>query len=248
MVRFQIASDLHIEVYGDTTEASKFIIPESEILILAGDVGRVTKFEQFKTFITDVCSKFKIVLYVLGNHEYYKVPNFPEKSMTEIIELLEIIKKENPNLHILNRSSVLIGDVCVIGCTLWSKCLIELPPYMVKIPFMNTFKYNQMFREDLNYLTRMIKYCQVKNYKLLVVTHHCPSYKLLGTRGDRYSCLYASELDYLLTKEKVHTWVYGHSHQNFDYITPAGTRVVSNQRGKSSMEAHHFSKSKVIEV
>ena len=86
----------------------------------------------------------------------------------------------------------------------------------------------------------MIKYCQTKNYKLLVVTHYCPSYNLLGrgydpqNRGlDRYSCLYASNLDHLLSKEKVHTWVFGHSHQNYDYITPTGTRVVSNQRAKS---------------
>lgn len=255
MVLFQIASDLHIEVLKDIPDTSDFIVPTAEILILAGDVGRITKFDQFKTFMKNLCSKFKTVIYVLGNHEYYKVESYPEKTMSEILEMLEIVKNENPNLYILNKSSLLIGDVCIAGCTLWSKCNIQIPPYMVKIPFINTFKYNQMFREDYNYINRMIKYCQTKNYKLLVVTHYCPSYSLIGrgfdpqNRGiDRYSCLYASHLDHLLSKEKVHTWVFGHSHQNHDYITPTGTRVVSNQRGKSRQEAHNFIKTKVIEV
>lgn len=255
MVLFQIASDLHIEVLKEIPDTSDFIVPTAEILILAGDVGRITKFDQFKTFMKNLCPKFKTVIYVLGNHEYYKVESYPEKTMGEILEMLEIVKNENPNLYVLNKSSLLIGDVCIAGCTLWSKCNVQIPPYMLKIPFMNNFKYNQMFREDYNYINRMIKYCQIKNYKLLVVTHYCPSYNLLGrginpqNRGlDRYSCLYASNLDHLLSKEKVHTWVFGHSHQNYDYITPMGTRLVSNQRGKSRQEALNFIKTKVIEV
>jgi predicted phosphodiesterase len=248
MVLFQIASDLHIEVLKDIPNMHNYIEPKAEILILAGDIGRVTKFEQLKSFINIVCSKFKIVLYVLGNHEFYKVEGMEEKSMDEILKMVESLKEDNKNLYILNRMSVIIEDVCITGCTLWSKCIIQLPSYIVKIPNMDTSKYNHLFKKDYNYLVDMTKYCQEKNLKLLVVTHHCPSFDLINRKDDKNSCLYASNLDYLFLKEKIHTWIFGHSHKNCDYITPGGTRLVCNQRGKFKEEARYFSKSKLINV
>jgi predicted phosphodiesterase len=71
MVKFQIMSDLHIETLSNNLCIDNFVRKSADILILAGDIGRVHKYEQLERFLKDLCPRFEIVLYVLGNHEYY---------------------------------------------------------------------------------------------------------------------------------------------------------------------------------
>jgi UDP-2,3-diacylglucosamine pyrophosphatase LpxH len=67
-------------------------------------------------------------------------------------------------------------------------------------------------------------------------------------KRDRYVSLYFSNLDNLLTKEKVHTWICGHIHQNFDYITNGGTRLVGNQYGKPRDNIDDYSKEFLVKI
>lgn len=249
MVKFQIMSDIHIENLEDDLKIEDFIQPSTEILILAGDIGRVTKYKQLENFLKKICPFFEIVLYVLGNHEYYRVDNIKPKTMDEIILDLNSIKNNIPNLYILNRNSVIIDNVCITGCTLWSHVNINIPSFIVRIPYINSTKYNYLFQRDLNYIENMISYCQKKSLKLLVVTHHSPTFTVgLKKENDKYKTLYYNNLDNLLCSTKVHTWVCGHTHKNFDIITSRGTRVVSNQKGKLKDKVYGFSLNKIIEV
>jgi predicted phosphohydrolase len=244
MVKFQIISDIHIEQEGPLS-CLDVLTPTEEILVMAGDIGRINKLEQLETFLTDVCKHFKIVVYVLGNHEYFKEKG-SRKTMEELLQDIESVAKKLNNLYILNRSSIVVGDVCIAGCTLWSRPLIGVPSFIVRIKDMNTIKYNTLFNRDLDYVKGMIDYCQKNNLRLVMVTHYCPSPNL--TRfSDKYTSLYATDLEYLFSDKKVHTWVYGHVHKNRDLIMPGGTRVVSNQRGKGENLLQDFKKNKVIE-
>lgn len=249
MVKFQIMSDLHIETLSGDVSTDDFIKKSADILILAGDIGRVHKYAQLEKFLKELCAKFEIVLYILGNHEYYRVDNIRPKSMEEILIDLETIRAGIPNLYILSRNSVIIEDVCVVGCTLWSQAVVDVPHYIVRVPGMSTAKYNSLFRQDVNYIENMISYCQKKNLKLLIVTHHCPTYTINPQKAeDKYRSLYCSNLDYLLDGKKVHTWVCGHVHTNFDLKTKNGTRLVSNQKGKPKDKVIDYVLDKVIAV
>lgn len=250
MVNFQIASDLHIEISNDVPPALSLITPSADVLILAGDIGRIHKHDQLKTFLKDVCQHFRFVLYVMGNNEYYRVKGYYDKTMAELMNDMITIERSIPNLYILNRSSVIIEDVCVIGCTLWSQALVEIPPYIVRIKGMSTPRYNDIHKQEVRYIEKMVRYCSAKNLKLMVVTHHTPSYSLLrGKKAkDMFKSLYASNLDYLLDSKRVHTWVCGHIHINFDLKTRNGTHLVGNQRGKPKDKITDFNKSKVITV
>lgn len=248
MVNFQIMSDLHLETLDETQSVLSFITPKASVLILAGDIGRIHKYEQLETFLKEICKHFEIVLYVLGNHEYYKVDNVPVKTMDELLEDVHKIKLGIPNLYILNRTSVIIDDVCIAGCTLWSQATVEVPQFIVRIPEMNTFKYNAMFKQDLTYLESMVELCKARKLKLLVVTHHCPSYLVGRKTRDKYQSLYVSNLDYLLDSSRVNTWVCGHVHRNFDFRTKNGTRLVCNQKGKPHDKLTTFTKEKIIVV
>lgn len=249
MVNFQIMSDLHIETLSDDISTEIFVKPSAEILILAGDIGRVHKYNQLENFLQQLCSQFQIVLYVLGNHEYYHVEGIEPKTMEEILSDIEKISSKIPNLYILNRTSVIIEDVCIVGATLFSQAVVNIPHYIVKIPNINTVKYNSLFKQDLHYIENMVIYCQRKRFKMLVVTHYAPTYLVEKKKKcNKYKSLYCSHLDYLLDKKKVHTWVYGHIHKNFDFKTVNGTRLVSNQRGKGKDLVPDFVLDKVITV
>lgn len=245
---YQIVSDLHIEYKNnENLNPLDFITPTADILILAGDIGSLYKFNQLKTFLSKICPHFKATLYVPGNHEYYLQDNFEPRSFDSLTESLYSLESDIKSLFILQQSSIIVGNVCIIGCTLWSNCLINIPKYIVRIPDMNTFLYNKKHLSDLAYIKTMIESCKKKDLKLVVVTHHCPTSKVLNanTKKDKFRSLYVSDLDYLLSKENVHTWICGHIHQNFDFEIH-GTRIVGNQKGKPKDRIHDFSKSFVL--
>lgn len=251
MVNFQIVSDLHIETMDGVPSALSLIKPSAEVLILAGDIGRIHKYEQLRMFLIDVCQHFQHVLYVLGNHEYYSERGYPNKDMEELYGNILQIEEEITNLRILNRGSVVIGNICVIGCTLWSQALVEIPRYIVRIHGITTTKYNKLHYQDLRYIEKMITYCQNKNLKLVVITHHCPTETVIkGEKkdSDKYKSLYYSNLDRLLDGTRVHTWICGHLHFNFDIKTRNNTRLVSNQKGKPRDKINDFLLDKVITV
>lgn len=251
MTKFQIVSDLHIE-YGNNRfhDPLDLITPVAPILIMAGDIGNFYKYAQLKDYMEKVCEMFDVVIYIPGNSEYYQVVNEEPLSMKILFERMLSINENIKNLHILNRDSVRINDVCIVGCTLWSKPEVSLPKFIVRIKDMYTSRYANIHKEDTKYIKKMIKYCNSRNLKLLVVTHHCPSFRVIPVNkyNDKYISLYASNMDYMLDKKYIHTWIAGHIHVNFDLITENGTRLVGNQFGKPRDNIKDFKKNMVIEV
>ncbi len=260
MVRLQIVSDVHIEVKNKECNFLDFVTPEAEILILAGDIGSIYKYSQLKKFLSQACEHYKYVLYVLGNHEYYHIRGIPKKTMFELHKDIfkmrdEInIECERECLKILttNDGGVLIGNICIIGCTLWSEVKCDfVPKYIVRINELNGNKktYNSLHKRDVDYIQRMIAFCQrpKNNYRLVVVTHHAPS-NTLNTKHkkDKFRSLYTTDLDYMMGSENIHTWICGHLHTNFD-LHIKGTRLVGNQKGKDRDHVENFSMNKIIE-
>lgn len=241
---FQICSDLHSETDNSLPRSGDYINPTAPILILAGDIGRINMPTLFP-FLEDICSKFEYVLYVPGNHEFYTTRGYPSLSIKESLRKLYSYREKLPNLHILNRTSLLFGNVCIMGATLWSKAEVDLPPGLVKIDGIDKKAYNKMFFRDLSYIKKMIDHCKSNNYKLVVVTHH-PPFKSACT--DKFASLYGTDLEDLLSSDKVHTWVYGHDHKNKDIKTKGGTRLFSNQKGKKGSLADDFRKDAILEV
>jgi len=247
---FQIISDIHLEVLDtETPKCTDFLIPRSKILVLAGDIGSIYRYEQLKNFLVDVSQYFEKILYILGNHEYYDVEPYKPKTMIELknqyIDLTKIIK----NLTILDRNYIIIADVCIAGCTLWSKAYKKIPKFILKITDINTSKYNELYYTDLHFIEDMITFCKEKDMKLIIITHHGPSNIItVSKKKKRFNFLYSNNLDHLLNKNLIHTWVFGHNHINFDVICDKGCRLVSNQKGKLKDNIKDFSYEKIIKI
>jgi len=236
---FQILSDLHSESnMKDALNAVARLTKKANILVVPGDIGSFYKLESMFTLFKKMLEKFEHVVYVPGNHEYYYPIDASTKRKTPG-ELFYYFKKglaERPdlkNVNVLNRSMARIGDITFAGCTLWSdpSPLRELPPY-VRLD-MSINHYGDMHRRDLRWLHRVSKVDNLA--KLVVVTHHAPSKKLLKPSSfvNRYWSLYASNLTKTSIFKRADVWIFGHTHNNEDVVFKS-TRVVSNQLGKSA--------------
>jgi len=252
MLNLQIASDLHIEYKNDEIpDPLNYITPTADILILAGDIGSFYKIDQLKGFLEKLCKLFKSVIYVPGNQEYYKTKNDNNfLPMHVLLDRLYTIEKKINNLIILNQSSIIINDTCITGCTLWSEPDIPIPKFIVRIHGMNDDIYLKKHISDLSYIKKISDHCRKNNLKLIVVTHYCPTYKVLDDykMKDKFISLYTSNLDYLLNSNNIHTWICGHIHKNFDFISDNGTRIVGNQLGKTKDNINDYSKEFVIKI
>ena len=251
MLELQICSDIHIEYKSDEIpDPLDYITPSAEILVLAGDIGSFYKIEQLKGFLERLCPLFKTVIYVPGNQEYYLVNNHESLPMYQLLNRLYEIEANIKNLYVLNQTSIIVNDICITGCTLWSDIKITIPKFIVRINGINNEVYKKKHSNDLKYINKMIDYCAKNNLKLVVITHYCPTYKVLenSNRRDKYSSLYMTDLDYLLKSNMVNTWICGHIHRNFDFYSENGTRLVGNQKGKPKDKITDFSKNFVVKI
>ncbi len=66
---------MHIEFLGIERVRHLFKITNADVLVLAGDICSIADREfdnlKFLDFLKYVCPKYKYVLHVAGNHEYY---------------------------------------------------------------------------------------------------------------------------------------------------------------------------------
>jgi predicted phosphodiesterase len=249
MATIQIVSDLHIEYQNDDKiDPLSIITPSADVLVLAGDIGSLYKYDQLFSFIGGLVPHFKHVIYVPGNHEYYVPPNHRGVKMSFLKDMLKELNNSWENFNVLDRGSVQIGELCIVGATLWSDIQCDLPKFIVRIHKITSEIYQDMFIGDLKYIEQMVEYCHEKKLKMMCVTHHPPTYAVMNgvKKRDKYISLYASNLDYLLKIDNIQTWVCGHVHSNFDFVTEGGCRVVGNQKGKPKDNISDFGNAFVI--
>jgi predicted phosphohydrolase len=113
-VRFQLASDIHLEfLAGKHRNLIPTLPVKAPILALLGDIGYPNS-TVYQEFLLHQADKFEHVLVIAGNHEYYK------QSVQAANRTIAEISKKKENIHFLNRTSVQIGNVLFLGCTLWT--------------------------------------------------------------------------------------------------------------------------------
>jgi len=270
---FQVTSDLHPE-YLHSNEIDpfhNFLEVTADILILAGDCGNLHRPEQFENFLFEICKRYKYVIYVPGNHEFYHVKDVTGIAMKDLEERLTLIidsvnsrfEGDITRLILLQRSAICIGDdLLIAGCTLWTDSVIQendtFPSYIIKITWeidseghhnITQDQYNSLHQRDLEYVENIIEYAKHHNKKLMMITHHLPTGIPFSQeeRDATYSSLYYTDLERLINQENMIYWICGHIHKTFNYNVN-GTQLVSNQYGKPRNKNTDFQKDFVINV
>jgi predicted phosphodiesterase len=213
--QLQVCSDVHLD-YGDISpsEFSKVVDPQAEILVLAGDIGNPFT-EIYEQFIRYCSENFKCVLYVAGNHEYYKHKNAIAQTNYQINNVLHRFS----NVHFLNNKIFEYEGITFVGTTLWSHIGDEMGP--AKLYYMNDFRSitgfspvvsNYLFKSNLSFITSALD----KYENCIVITHHGPSMKCISSEylGDKLNCCFATDLEYLFEHPHIRGWIYGHTHHN----------------------------------
>ena len=249
-MKIQLLSDLHIE-FGDY----RYRPTDADVVILAGDIhvgvsGVVWAASQIKD---------KPVIYVLGNHEYYR-HIFPDLAQT----LKETTA--GTNIHVLENDVFSYQGVNFFGATLWTDFAVYGDPREASFHCenrMNDFKKIQFFGQansqnpmPMNNKVKATDIARAHDQSLswlsgsllahqgeknVVVSHHGPTLGSLPEHrlNDLISAGYVSELTPFINQHKPTAWVHGHLHSNCDYQV-GQCRVLCNPRGYSERANVHF--------
>lgn len=256
-MRVNVISDLHLE-FSDLT------LPGGDVLILSGDVMEAKNLkkanynpkyvtlpteradrraDRFYRFMEEECSKYREVIYVMGNHEHYHF-NY-QKTYGHIKENLP------DNVHLLENETYTIDDIIFVGCTLWTDCNGENIMTMWHLKrSMNDYRCITMLNEVKHVYHKLTPertaedHFKSKQYidavtqdltkKYVVVTHHSPSRASTHEQYIHDTLMnggYSSNLDeFILDRPQIKFWTHGHVHDPFDYMI-GSTRIVCNPRG-----------------
>jgi Icc-related predicted phosphoesterase len=251
-LKLNILSDIH-------NEFSVLPIPQTDadVVILAGDIDlgdrAIEWARQFK----------KPVIYLTGNHEYYK-------GHLETVDQRIREAAAGTNVSILD-DELVIDDVRFIGGTLWTdfKLFSEAQAEFAKLDAQASMNDYRMIRTGPSYrklnpndtqalFHRTVALMEKRlkepfSGKTVVITHHAPSFQSIAPvyRQDSLTPSFASNLEHLMG-EPLCLWVHGHVHHSNDYVIN-GTRVVSNPRGYQhkddpSPENREFKPDLIVEV
>lgn len=252
-MKIQIAGDLHIEYIDfEDSNVSDLLQPgDTDLLILAGDIGSLYEPQKLRFFLEKVCVKYRYVLYVPGNTEFYTRRNQAPREFDRLLLELYNIEKHITNLFILNRKSVQIDDVLFSGSILWSLPEDQLPTYF-RVCDMTREKYTQNHIHDSKYMLDSISYAgDLKVRHHVMITHYCPLPPDEKSNSNRHDMYYNKNLfekiPNLENLDTKFTWIFGHTHKSVD-TTLKGINFISNSRGKLKDINNHYSNKYIIKV
>lgn len=222
-----IYSDLHLEF-------AEFEPPriEVDLVVLAGDVNVQSK---GVAWANEVFSS--PVIYVCGNHEFYK--GHIDRTLAKMRDAAA------EHVHVLDNQTVIIGSTRFLVTTAWTD-YTATGDYRVATQlcaeWMNDFKrirIGESFRKlrpvDLiarNIAARQFLVAELaKDFggKTVVVTHHCPIPEVAGAGHDGHlGAAYFNEWHDLVAQADV--WIFGHTHHQVD-VRMGRCRILSNPRG-----------------
>ena len=250
-MKLTIVSDLHLE-FGEVPN----IKTAADVLILAGDIcasedlhkhetpSASARAKMYQDFLAQCSDSYQQVIYVAGNHEFYQ---------GKFHRGLETLKRETqryPNMHFLENAGVHLNDTLFLGSTLWTNFNNHDPETMLACQYgMND--YHIITNDSPNGFSRLMPkdtlerhitstqflYNNVDYEKVVIVTHHAPSFKSCYARfinNPLMNGAYASDLsEFILDNPQIKLWAHGHMHDLNDYNI-GDTRIYSNPRGYPS--------------
>lgn len=243
-MKIRYYSDLHI----DPSYFLPFDVPVQEdeheqVLVLAGDVA---EYKHVSAFVYEMSKRFKHVVYVFGNHEYWdtSISRGIDKVKGKLTQLND--NKYPTNISILENDYVIVDDVAFIGATLWTS-MDDRHPFMmwnakqrmndyrkIRMPVGNGKGQNAygarltpertvaMHYDSRKYIIDGAKTLNELGTvrKIVAISHHAPSRQSIDPNyiGDGMNGAYVSELSEEIEFAPIDIWFHGHVHQNFDYV------------------------------
>jgi len=239
-------SDLHLE-FGQMAENPSI---DADVLILAGDINVKHRVD----WINEMAMQYEDVIYVTGNHEYYKghLDNTIRHIRQDVYE----------NVHVLQNDSRTIKGVKFHGATLWTDYRssgnqpLAMWDARQKMSDHKIIRMNEDFRkfrpedaafehaQSMSYMHDNVKEGDV------IIFHHAP-HELSSHesfKGQLLNASYYSDKTAFIMNVKPSYIVHGHMHNSSDYMVDQ-TRVLCNPRGYAPHDLNvDFEVNKYFEV
>ncbi len=249
---WHILSDVHLEFF-DRKKVDKLIdimknklVEKDTYLMLAGDLCGATN-NNLEYFLSNIKNQFRKIFYVMGNHEFYNTSLLDGKKL--IRDKINILNNDNNNIILLDNETYFLEEenTVIIGSTLWSDLsysesldvhdinnISYAKRYLNDFNYINNFSpddYQKEFEKSKLFIQSEINNNKNKNRKIILLTHHMPSFKLIDKKYKNMPMnrCFASKLDDLFD-ESINCWIYGHTHTPNNIILN-NVRFVCNSIG-----------------
>lgn len=277
MAQFLVWTDLHVE-FHKTLPPLPQDVGDLDAILIAGDLS--TRGRHIDAML-EVWGSARIpVRMVYGNHEFYDQE--VEALKLQDADRISHLRDLGADIDILDRKAEVIAGIRVLGCTLWTDLnlypdlgarqgkivaatLNDFQQIMVKDDTrfskkrpITTDDFRAWHRTDREWLLSALK--EGSQEPTLVMTHHMPCKQLLHpTRCEGNSITnavnagFASDLWRQIAQCDVVTWIYGHTHENWNWA-PMDHPVtfISNARGypqeRRPAGARDFDPGLIVEV
>ncbi len=215
-LHLQCASDLHLE--KRPRRFLQLLKPSSDILVLAGNIGYPDKniYDQFLHW----CSlKFKYVILVAGNCEYYG------STISKIDRVLKQLCKKH-GVYLLENGVLEIQGIVFLGTTLWFEIPDDISCDISKNADYHYIKdfspqiSHEMYIKNSKWLEEQVKLYN-GTHRIVVITHHAP----------------------VNTIEGVDIWIHGHTQQNTTF--KIGSTIVTTNQYRP-VEGEKYSKKFIV--
>ena len=249
-MKLLICSDLHLEFPQQMKLETLPVVPaddEFDLVIGAGDIGYA------EVAVKRLASIFPNhrVLFVPGNHEYYK------DSYGRVVRAYE--EMSNDHVTILNPGRVDIGGRRIIRATMWSDLQLKnhevlsdqaVERAIADFSVIHGFTAADMraiHRRELEFVESELQ--KQSNDNTVVITHFVPSQDCVHPRwaGLVLNPYFTNDHDFLMDTYKYPLHVFGHTHDRFDQDHDSGTRLIGNPRGYPNENSTPY-EWKIVEV
>tara|TARA_B100000902_G_scaffold398704_1_gene466484 strand:- start:2307 stop:3071 length:765 start_codon:yes stop_codon:yes gene_type:complete len=227
----QVVSDLHLEEKDDIIDNNC----RSDILFLAGDIGHIDD-PKYADFVKSCSKKWRLVISVLGNNEYYSA----SESMEQLYEKYKALYERFPNTFLLEKRSIEFERYKIIGATTWGNFFpgcIGGSPRKIKIfdekgnlKHIGHERLRDMHAESKEWILKQIDDSKdniiVTHFPLTLENEHV---RQMQHREEDRKVLDEFGCELQLSGRNI-CCISGHTHHSHDFIRD-GTRYISNQKG-----------------
>lgn len=228
MLNVQVMSDLHLELHRDMGAAFVNSLDPTgvDVLVLAGDILSARFLTQVQERFKQFAAKYPTVLYVPGNHEFWRL------SLDEGLSVLSKACAGIPNFHVLNNQVLSLNGRRFLGGPMWfprwpvtaDYAASQMPDFKLIVDFER-----RVVQENTRFQTFLKENLQAGD---VVLTHYMPSTLSVSPRfkGSPLNAFFVCEMDRLMQDRSPALWIHGHTHDSCDYQL-SRTRVVCNPFG-----------------
>eukprot|EP01116_Phalansterium_solitarium_P003412 TRINITY_DN14232_c0_g1_i1.p1 TRINITY_DN14232_c0_g1~~TRINITY_DN14232_c0_g1_i1.p1 ORF type:complete len:305 (+),score=45.87 TRINITY_DN14232_c0_g1_i1:534-1448(+) len=191
--RLQIASDIHVEFFSNDNRmlSPDVITPSAPCLALLGDIGLAHE-PRYEKFLLEMSRRFERVFFLAGNHEYYNTYGARYSLQQLDAKMRSICEAHASRLQYMDRTSVLLDGVRILGATLWT----DIPEQYQQRIQHNMADYHVIFfddpasadarlftvadsvalhRQQMAWLEAELQKAKAAGERVIVLSHHVPS-------------------------------------------------------------------------